>query len=164
MRFIDIRNGLGKSFCDYLLTGDETFKRRYLTLEVPPEFLPYAEGRRFFYKTFEGAFADFIPARGIEDVVFLGKALNNLGYYFEAHEVVEKFWLNYEGDFKKFLQALIQVSIANLHLEGGNQKGYLRLRKSALKNLNGFGGWLFGINLPRLKEELTSAEGYLTVW
>jgi hypothetical protein len=164
MRFIDVRNLLGKAFCDYLLTGEHSFREFYLTFEVAEVFKSYAEGRRKFYETFVEEFGNFIPAREEEVVVFLGKTLNNLGYYFEAHEVVEKFWLGYRGRFKRFLQALIQVSIANMHLEGGNLKGYNRMRELALKNFEGFDGIVLGINLPRLREEILKGEGFLTIW
>jgi hypothetical protein len=163
MRFVDVRNALGKSFCDYLLTGDAFFRERYLSVKVPEEFEEYAEGRRNFYETFVDIFSDFLPSRDLETVVFLGKVLNNLGYYFEAHEVVEKYWLNYEGRLKRFLQALIQVSIANLHLEGGNLVGYRRLRELALGNLSDFDGFTLGVNVPRLKEELRNAEDFLVI-
>ena len=163
MRFIDVRNLIGKAFCDYLLTGEEKFRKTYLSAEVPEEFKTYKRERVNFYENFISDYRDFIPARGIEEVVFFGRTLNSLGYYFEAHEVVEKYWLTYKGECKKFLQALIQVAIANMHLEGGNIKGYTRMRELALKNLEPYKGTLFGVNLERLKEELKNAEGFIPI-
>jgi len=98
MRFVDVRNLIGKAFCDYLLTGEEKFRNLYLSAEVPVKFENYKRERVNFYETFIREHGDKIPARGCEDVLFFGKTLNNLGYYFEAHEVVEKFWLTYEGE------------------------------------------------------------------
>ena len=163
MRFVDVRNLIGKAFCDYLLTGEERFRELYLSAEVSKEFETYKRERLKFYETFIRQYGDKIPAKGCEEVVFLGKTLNGLGYYFEAHEVVEKFWLTYKGEFKKFLQALIQVAIANIHLEGGNLKGYTRMRELALKNLETYGGVIFGVDVERLKGELKNAEGFLTI-
>ncbi len=163
MRFVDVRNLLGKAFCDYLLTGEEKFRETYLSAEVPQDFEPYKRERVNFYETFIRDYREFIPADGVEKVVFLGKTLNGLGYYFEAHEVVEKYWLNYRGEYRKFLQALIQVAIANMHLEGGNLKGYTRMRELALKNLKPYKGTLFCVNVERLREELKTAEGFLSI-
>ncbi len=163
MRFIDVRNLIGKAFCDYLLTGEEKFRKTYLLAEVPEEFKTYKRERVNFYENFISDYRDFIPARDIEKVVFFGRTLNSLGYYFEAHEVVEKYWLTYKGEYKKFLQALIQVAIANMHLEGGNIKGYTRMRELALKNLEPYEGTLFDVDIERLKEELKNAEGFISI-
>jgi predicted metal-dependent hydrolase len=156
MRFVDVRNKIGKAFCDYLLTGERKFWEYILTLEVPEEFKPYKEERIAYYSRFLERFKDKIPARDIGTVVFLGKVLNNEKLYFEGHEVIEKYWLRYKGEYKKFLQALIQVAIANMHLEGGNLKGYSRMKELALKNLEPYKGTLFGIDTERLREQLTS--------
>ena len=163
MRFIDVRNLLGKAFCDYLLTGEEKFRETYLFARVPEDFETYKRERVNFYETFIGEYKSYIPATDIEAVVFLGKTLNRIGYYFEAHEVVEKYWLTYKGEYKKFLQALIQVAIANMHLEGGNLKGYTRMRELALKNLEPYRGTLFEVDLERLKGELKNGSGFIPI-
>jgi hypothetical protein len=96
-----------------------------------------------------------------ETVIKLGCELNRLGYYFEAHEVIEKYWLNYKGEYKKFLQALIQVAIANMHYKSGNLKGYNRMKELALGNLKPYSGKPFGIDLQRLKNNIETAEGII---
>jgi len=161
MRFVDVRNLLGKAFCDYLLTGEERFRELYLKADVPPEFKTYKGGRVNFYETFIGRYKPLIPAKGIEEVVKLGFELNRLGYYFEAHEVIEKYWLTYRGEYKRLLQALIQVAIANMHYEGGNLKGYNRMRELALENLKPYSGKPFGIDLERLRESIETASGII---
>ena len=163
MRFVDVRNSLGKTFCDYLLTLDVNYKNAYLTLEVPAEYKPYAERRVRFYLTFEEAFKEFLPAGDLETVLFLGKVLNNLGFYFESHELVEKYWLNYTGELKKMLQAVIQVAIANMHLEGGNKRGYQQMKLLAITNLNPYGGFVYGINIEGLKREIENSEGFIAI-
>ncbi len=154
MRFVDVRNLLGKNFCDYLLTGENKLKESFLKLEVPEELLPYKEERVSYYLRFVETRKGEIPASTPEGVIRLAKLLNKDGLYFEAHEVVEKFWLSYKGSDRLFLQAIIQVAIANMHLESGNLKGHRRMKELALKNLKPFGGTLHGVDVDRLKETL----------
>ncbi|GEM_PF-2695466 len=143
MRFVDVRNLLGKNFCDYLLTKERKYWETILSLEAPPEFLPYKE-----------EYKNLLPAKDIEKVIFLGRDMNNRGLYFEGHEIIEKYWLIYNGRYKKFLQALIQVSIANMHLESGNLKGYHRMKELAIKNLSEYSENLFNIDVEKLKNIL----------
>ncbi len=154
MRFVDVRNLLGKAFCDYLLTGEDKFKESFLKLEVPGEFLSYKEERVSYYLRFIKTHKGKIPASTSEGVIRLTKLLNGDGLHFEAHEVVEKFWLTYKGNDRLLLQAIIQVAIANIHLESGNLRGYRRMKELALKNLKSFGGTLHGVDVDRLKETL----------
>ena len=163
MRFVDVRNLIGKAFCDYLLTGEEKFRELYQKVHVPQEFENYKRERVNFYETFIREHKREIPAKDCPKVVFLGKTLNRLGYYFEAHEVVEKFWLSYRGEYRKFLQALIQVAIANMHYEGGNNKGYTRMKELALENLKPYKGEIFGIDTERLKENLKNQKGFIAI-
>jgi len=158
MRFVDVRNLLGKTFCDYLLTADENFRQKYLYLEVPQEYQPFKEEKVQYYETFIGQYKPLIPAKDLQTVVKLGQILNREEQYFEAHEVIEKYWLTYRGKYKKYLQALIQVAIANMHLENRNLKGYRRMKEMALKNLAPFQGNLFGVDTEQLKELLKKEE------
>jgi hypothetical protein len=154
MRFVDVRNQLGKNFCDYLLTKARKYWETILSLEVSPEFLPYKEERIKTYQQLLEEYKNLLPAKDIEKVIFLGRDMNNRGLYFEGHEIIEKYWLTYKGKYKKFLQALIQVSIANMHLESGNLKGYHRMKELAIKNLSEYSGNLFNIDVEKLKNTL----------
>ena len=155
MRFVDVRNKIGKAFCDYLLTGEERFLNFIKTLKVPEEFENYKRDRLTYYFLFIEKFSEKIPAKGTGTVVYFGRILNNDGFYFEGHEIIEKYWLQYSGEYKKFLQALIQVAIANMHLENGNKKGYQRMKELALENLKPYKGMLFGIDTEALKSRLS---------
>lgn len=55
------------------------------------------------------------------------------GEYFDAHEVLEDFWLEEGRD--PLLQALIQVAVAYYHYEAGNISGSRALFTSALSYL-----------------------------
>ncbi|HID79030.1 MAG TPA: DUF309 domain-containing protein [Aquifex aeolicus] len=161
MRFVDARNLIGKAFCDYLLTGDENFRNLYLSAEVPEEFENYKRERVAFYETFISGYKQIIPAKGCEEVVLLARALNGKGYYFEAHEVVEKFWLKCNCPEKKLLQAVIQTAIANMHLEKRNLKGYSRMKELALENLKPYRGVICTVEVENLKGELRKEKGFL---
>jgi len=84
MRFVDVRNLLGKTFCDYLLTADENFRQKYLSLEVPQEYQPFKEEKIQYYETFIGQYKSLIPAKDLQTVVKLGQILNREEQYFEA--------------------------------------------------------------------------------
>jgi hypothetical protein len=163
MRLVDVRNLIGKAFCDYLLTGEEKFRELYLQAEVSEEFETYKRKRVNFYESFVRDYKSLIPARGCEEVVALARLLNQRGYYFEAHEVVEKFWLRCHCPEKRLLQAVIQTAIANMHLENGNLKGYSRMKELAFQNLKPYRGTICSVEVERLKEELQKEEGFLNL-
>jgi predicted metal-dependent hydrolase len=56
-----------------------------------------------------------------------GIELHNRGEYFEAHEELERAWMD-AGEYEGYLyRALLQVSVAHLHLERGNPAGAAKL-------------------------------------
>jgi hypothetical protein len=64
-----------------------------------------------------------------------GIGLFNRGRFFDCHEVLEEVWLEFSGDRKKFLQGLIQLTVAFHHLRNGNRVGAGRLLAAALEKL-----------------------------
>jgi predicted metal-dependent hydrolase len=50
------------------------------------------------------------------------KALD-AGAFFEAHELLEAFWVGYRGDDRDFYKGLIQAAVALHHLASGNSVG-----------------------------------------
>jgi len=45
------------------------------------------------------------------------------GEFFEAHEILEEFWVGYRGDDRDFHKGLIQAAVALHHLSVGNAIG-----------------------------------------
>lgn len=45
------------------------------------------------------------------------------GSFFEAHEILEAFWVDYRGDDRDFYKGLIQAAVALHHLGSGNAAG-----------------------------------------
>mgnify|MGYP001266560395 CR=1 FL=1 len=72
----------------------------------------------------------------IEDSRFI-KAfeLFNSCEWYKAHDLFEDVWHETFGPFRQILQALIQISVAQLHLENNNRNGALILYGEALGRL-----------------------------
>lgn len=45
------------------------------------------------------------------------------GSFFEAHEILEEFWVGYRGDDRDYYRGLIQAAVALHHLGAGNAVG-----------------------------------------
>lgn len=62
-----------------------------------------------------------------------GLRLHNAGRYFEAHEAFEEAWMEAGEPSGRLYRALLQISVAYLHLERGNRRGaqkmLLRMRQ-----------------------------------
>ena len=57
------------------------------------------------------------------------------GAFFEAHEILEAFWVDYRGEDRDFYRGLIQASVALHHLGTGNAVGAARVAERARRNL-----------------------------
>ena len=76
-----------------------------------------------------------------------GLRLFNEEEFFECHDVLEELWSETVGPDRKFLQGLIQASIALFHFGNENFGGAKKLYLSARKNLDPFGDEFMGIQL-----------------
>ena len=57
------------------------------------------------------------------------------GAFFEAHEILETFWVDYRGDDRSFYQGLIQAAVALHHASAGNAIGAQGVAARARANL-----------------------------
>ncbi len=57
------------------------------------------------------------------------------GKFFEAHEILEAFWVGYQGSDRDFYRGLIQASVALHHLSAGNTVGARGVAARARENL-----------------------------
>lgn len=57
------------------------------------------------------------------------------GRFFEAHEILEAFWVGYRGDDRDFHRGLIQAAVALHHLSAGNTLGAMGVAARAKHNL-----------------------------
>ncbi len=86
-----------------------------------------------------------ILLRGIEQY--------NDGYFFEAHETWEELWLQTPWPIRHFLQGIIQVAAAFVHLVRREYPGTVRLLEAALQKLEAAPPDLLGIDVARLVAE-----------
>ena len=74
--------------------------------------------------------------------------------FFEAHEHWEDVWRLAQEPEKTFLQALIQIAAAFLHLERKNRVGAASLLRAALKRLDPYPAQFGGVAVDALRESL----------
>ncbi|WP_010587081.1 DUF309 domain-containing protein [Schlesneria paludicola] len=99
-----------------------------------------------------------------------GLRLFNEEEFFECHDVLEELWSESTGAERKFIQGLIQASIALFHFGNENFGGAKKLYISARKNLDPFGSEFMGILLETFlhdfqqcfQELLDNTEAYPT--
>lgn len=79
-----------------------------------------------------------------------------VGEFFAAHEEWESVWLQATGEYKVFLQALIQVAAAFHHLGRENPTGARQLLQAASQKLAPFPDCFGGISIALLREDITN--------
>jgi uncharacterized protein len=67
--------------------------------------------------------------------------------FFEAHEVWEELWADYQGPLRKFYQGLIQVAVALHHFGNGNIRGARKLYDSSRAYLEPYRPVQMGLHL-----------------
>ena len=67
-----------------------------------------------------------------------GLELFEAGRFFEAHEAWEEEWVRAPGRERFFLQALIHFAVALHHRRLGNEEGYARQWRKAVRKLAGY--------------------------
>ncbi len=92
-------------------------------------------------------------ARGIE--------LFNRREFFDAHEQLEDAWRAEPGPARLFLQGLTQAAVALHHYSTGNHDGAASVLARALRNLSQYPERYAGIELERLRRDLTSFHSQL---
>ena len=65
-----------------------------------------------------------------------GIELFNAHHFWHAHEAWERAWLESRGDFRLFLQGLIQLAAAYHHVQRRTYRGGMRLFDAALEKLS----------------------------
>ena len=74
--------------------------------------------------------------------------------YFESHEVWEELWSDYYLEDRKFVQALIQLSVSFVHLGNNNIKGAKSLLNKSKDKFKEFSGIHRGIKVEKLLTEI----------
>ena len=87
-------------------------------------------------------------------ILLRGVEQYNGGYFFEAHETLEELWLPCPWPIRTFLQGLIQIAAAFVHLMRHEHPGTVRLLSRALEKLESFPSEYMGIDTARLVSEV----------
>lgn len=74
--------------------------------------------------------------------------------FFEAHEVWEDLWTEYQGPARRFYQGLIQVAVCLHHFGNGNTRGARKLYYSSTNYLASYRPHYLGLNIDKLLKEL----------
>jgi len=74
--------------------------------------------------------------------------------YFEAHEVWEELWTDYQGPSRKFYQGLIQVAVCLFHFGNENIRGAKKLFHSSTNYLEPYAPKHLGLDVEKLLAEL----------
>jgi hypothetical protein len=90
--------------------------------------------------------------------VEMARELFKKGLYFEVHEILEEVWMGEFGEYRDFLQALIQVGVAYYHRENFNERGFKLLLENALELLSCYNGEVLGVKVDKLKEDIKRAK------
>jgi len=76
------------------------------------------------------------------------------GRFFEAHEILEAFWVDYRGTDRDFYKGLIQAAVALHHASRGNAAGALRIAERASAFLAPFAPRHAGVDVTSVIEHL----------
>ncbi len=90
-------------------------------------------------------------------VLLDGIAQFNGGYFFQSHETWEEFWLRCPLPARTFLQGVIQIAAAFVHLRRGEYEGTVKLLGHGLSKLEDFPDVYLGVNVRRLIYDVTAA-------
>ena len=102
---------------------------------------------------------DFEPVgEDLEKNVEMSRELFKKGLYFEVHEILEEVWMGEFGEYRNFLQALIQIGVAYYHRENYNERGFRLLLENALELLSGYSGEVLGVNVDKLRKDIKRAK------
>lgn len=74
--------------------------------------------------------------------------------FFEAHEVWEELWTEYQGPSRKFYQGLIQVAVCLHHFGNGNTRGAIKLYHSSRAYLDSYRSVHEGLDVDKLLSEM----------
>lgn len=76
--------------------------------------------------------------------------------FFEAHEVWEELWADYQGPSRKFYQGLIQAAVALHHFGNGNLRGARKVARSALSYLESYRPRHMGLDVDKFVRDMTA--------
>ena len=86
-----------------------------------------------------------------------GIELFNQGRWFEAHEVLERAWLDEPTPLRYLYQGILQVGVGLHHARRGNLRGALALLDRGMSRLAPFEPERLGVDVERLVRDAAAA-------
>lgn len=83
-----------------------------------------------------------------------GIAFFNDCEFFEAHDIWEELWADYQGPSRRFYQGLIQVAVCLHHFGNGNTRGARKLYHTSRAYLEEYRPLHQGLNVDKLFDDL----------
>ena len=80
----------------------------------------------------------------------IGMKLFNSQQWYKSHDVFEEIWHETGGSERKLLQGILQIAVAQVHLENNNINGAMILYGEALGRLKRFHFSNLGLNIEGL--------------
>ena len=96
-------------------------------------------------------------------ILLAGIEQYNSGYFFEAHETWEELWLQSPWPFRQFLQGMIQLAAAFVHLMRHEYPGVIRLLDEALAKIED-ASMTMGVDAKRLMADARAAREELAAF
>ena len=91
----------------------------------------------------------------------LGMKLFNSCDWYRAHDVFEEIWHETIGPERQTLQGILQIAVAQVHLDNGNTNGATILYGEALGRLNKSNYDSLGLDIPKLCKTAETRLHYL---
>ncbi|WP_094554043.1 DUF309 domain-containing protein [Synechococcus sp. 1G10] len=82
--------------------------------------------------------------------------LFNAGQWYACHDGLEELWHETLGPDRPVLQGILQIAVAHLHLERGNQRGATILLGEGVGRLARSGSEALGLDLVHLRQASTA--------
>jgi len=79
------------------------------------------------------------------------------GQFFEAHEILEAYWVGYRGDDRDFYKGLIQSAVALHHRAKGNADGFAGVAVRARGLLTPYAPRYEGVDVDAILARLAAA-------
>jgi predicted metal-dependent hydrolase len=86
-----------------------------------------------------------------------GLRLFNAGKYFEAHEALERAWLEERGKVRDLYRGILQIGVVYLHITRGNYNGAVKVYGRSLKWLKDWTTVCRGIYVEELRKDAEHA-------
>ena len=79
--------------------------------------------------------------------------LFNEGSWYEAHDAFEELWHETAGPERRFLQGILQIAVAHVHLDRGNRRGATILLGEGVGRLSSALAGDLGLDLPTARNQ-----------